>query len=173
MLDHSSMHGAGLRALCVKQGLDVSNIKGKEAYLKLLQGNQMQEPVKTETPAIITAATLEDLKSVGISEEGLRIDRLKSELDALRVPMKVPGRGVKEIKFGGRVNYSIDTEDKTIHFLGNCLGPICTTLQQPEKVILKVARHYLGTFTWDAGKAKHIAGMGHQDDERNSYLDDM
>lgn len=173
MLDYSNMHGAGLRALCVKHGLDVSQAKGKEAYIKLLQGNQMQEPVKTETPAIITSATLEDLKSVGISEEGLKIDRLRSELDAMRVPMKVPMRGVKEIRFGNRVTYSIDNEEKTIHFLGNCLGPICTTLQQPESVILKVARHYLGTFTWDAGKAKHMGGMGHQDDERNSYLDDM
>lgn len=172
MLDYNNMHWTALKALCIQKGLDVSQAKGKEAYIKLLQGNQM-EPVKAEIPAIITSATLEDLKSVGISEEGLKIDRLRYELDAMRVPMKVPMRGIKEMKFGNRVTYSINYEDKTIHFLGGCLGPICTTLQQPEATILKVARHYLGTFTWDAGKAKHVAGMGHQDDERNSYLDDM
>ena len=126
-----------------------------------------------QIPPIITSATLEDLKSVGISTEGLKIDKLRADLDALRVPMRVPNRGIKQIKFGNRVTYSIDTNDQTIHFLGNCLGPICTTLQQPTAVIMKVATSYLGTFTWDAARAKHVAGMGHQDDEQNSYLDEM
>lgn len=160
MLDN--IHGAGLRALCIKKGLDVSNVKGKEAYLKLLKGNQME---------IITAVTPQDLKSVGLDKEAIRIDKLKEELNALRIPMRVPGRGVVERKFGKEVNYSIDKEERTIHFLGNCLGPICTTLQQPDAVIMKVAKHYLGTFTWDAKKAKHVAGMGHEDDEKNAYLD--
>lgn len=163
------MHWAQLRKMCLEQNLDISGIKGKDEYIKLLQGNGMQENVESK---IITTVTPDLLKSVGISEEGLKIDKLRSDLNSLRVPMRIPGRGIRESRFGNKVSYSIDTEDQTIHFLGGCLGPICTTLQQPVKVVLKIATHYLGTFTYDAGRAKHIAGKGHEDDERNEYLDE-
>ena len=119
---------------------------------------------------IITTATDEDMKSAGISHDKIRLDKLRGDLNSLRVPMKVPGRGVIERKFNdGKLNYSIDENDNTIHFLGGCLGPECNTLRQPDKAIMHRARVYLGTFTFDAGRNPHLAGRGLKDDESYDF----
>ena len=161
-MDYSLLHWQELKTLCKERKLDISLCKGKEAYVKLLKEDDM---------TLIINPTENDLLSVGIDSEGIRIDKLRADLDSLLVPMRVPRKGLVEKKFGGSVNYSIDRNDNTIHFLGNCLGPICTTLSQPDNVTITLARRYLGTFTYDARLDKFQTGRGMDDDERYAYLE--
>ena len=79
----------------------------------------------------------------------------------MTVPMKVPGGRLVERRFNdGKLSFTIDENDETIHFRGGCLGAECNTLRQPDKAILHRAKVYLGTFTFDAGRNPHLAGRG-------------
>lgn len=174
-VNYDTLHGSKLRAICVERGLDVSGCKGKESYLKLLrdsrniiknmdgtecltysiEGTKLPEPTIQElptNPTIITQATLEDLKSVGISKTKILIDKIKSDLDSL------VWRGKKgERRFNdGRYYYHIDPNENTIHFLGGCLGPICQTLSCPDGFVTKMGMRYLMASTV-AGKDGMVA----------------
>jgi len=134
MTNFKTMHGAGLRAECIKRGIDVTGLSGKEAYLKKLE----EEPM-----SLVATVTDEDMKAVGISTESIRIDKLKSDLNSLKVPTRYGERGFND----GRHHYSINPDDRTVHFLGGCLGPICQTIQAPDEHILKRALVYLSAQT--------------------------
>ena len=142
--DLNKLHWTRLKTMCQQAGHDITHVSGKEAYIKLLTGNDMQTesnqlPPNTTTLPLITAATLEDLKSVGISKSKIMIDKVKSDLDAL------VWRGKKgERRFNdGKHYYHIDTNDNTVHFLGGCLGPICQTLACPEGFVARMGARYL------------------------------
>jgi hypothetical protein len=110
---------------------------------------------------IITEATEEDLKSVNISHDKIRIDKLRSDLNSMTAVMKLPGGRLVERKFGQNgLSFAIDENDNTVHFLGGCLGPECNTIRQPDKTILHRAKFYLSVFTFDAAKNPHMAGRG-------------
>ena len=137
--NYETLHAMKLRSIAKTRRLDITHCNSKEAYIKLLKDNDMA----TIAPSIITQATLEDLKSVGINMDAIRIDKLKADLNELVYNGRKVTRSFKD----GKHYYSIDTNDNTIHFLGGCLGPICQTLSCPDGFVTKMAHRYLAANT--------------------------
>lgn len=162
------MHPLKLRKICLQNNLDISNVKGRDGYLKILKENNMLDKIEPENK-IITSVSAEDLKSLNISAEKIRIDKLKADMDALRVPIKIPRVGVRENRFGDRVQYYIDTNENTIRFTGGYLGPRLTTLSQPDSTILYLAKQYLNVFSFNAHEFPQLAGGG-IDTRMNPYM---
>lgn len=147
------MHWSQLKKLCENNGIDTTGLSGTEAYIKALQDKNISIKPESDTqekPQLITddKEITKTLGTLNISMESIRIDKLKSELNSLRIPVRVPGIGLVERQFNkGTYTYCIDTHEKTIHFLGGTLGPICQTLQTSDSQIIQRASLYLNAHT--------------------------
>lgn len=78
----------------------------------------------------------EDIKAFApaISESKKRIDNIRAQLHDIFKTYNDTHRNP--------ISFTIDEEDMTIHMMGLNKGMECTTLNQPDKVILRVARNY-------------------------------
>lgn len=142
---YENLHWMQLKKLCLERQLNISACFGRDSYLKLLKDN---DNMNNDIPKLIMNPTAADLASVNISHEGIRLDKLRSDLNSL-VSCRKDNKGrTFQKKFNdGYHSYVIDTNENTIHFFGGCLGPICTTLRQEDKIILALARRYLDANT--------------------------
>ena len=158
------MHWSQLKKLCEINGINTKGLSGIDAYMKALQEHNIKIDTHTkteETPSLIidNNEINKTLGTLNISMEAIRFDKLRSELNSLKIQVRIPGRGIIERQFNhGTYTYTIDPHEKTIHFLGGSLGPICQTLQTSDAQIIQRGALYLNANTAQ-GKDLMIAHM--------------
>lgn len=153
-----ALHWRRLEKMCKDLSLDIDDCSNKGDFVTLLRtvpfakveetyNNMIKDTsqesdsvinTKPQNPEISTDVSANDLRSLNISKEGIRRDKLRADIESLE------SRNGKSYR-DGRHRASFD--DQTVHLTGGCLGPWCLPLAQPDGVILRYAKSYLDAVT--------------------------